>query len=305
MRVDEARVRGSRARRSTERLAPALLAIVVGIGIAAAGALVLLRLNGIQSEEVNAEAAAFLESVAEMADGEPDLLTTSGTYVYQRFRTANLSIGGGDGGRYSAIVPAEREVWTAANGTLAFLQDSGTPRFLGPRDRERWIADGRPALSGVTDSREGVSIGSRPEPIPWDDQEEFERLVSVAAELTDTPDDLAEFNIAIEQLGPWGWEPGLRAAVYRLLAGLPGVEYSGLRVDSAGREGLGVSMTGEFSPGSTMRTTVVIDPDSSALLAIETDVLTPMPEADASPPVRVSDIVFLETRLTSEGPPPP
>jgi hypothetical protein len=62
----------------------------------------------------------------------------------------------------------------------------------------------------------------------------------------------------------------LRAALYRIVANLPGVEYVGRATDDAGRTGIGVAFPNE---NGGVRQELVFDPITSQLLA-ERSVLT-------------------------------
>src|SRR5918999_597369 len=59
-----------------------------------------------------------------------------------------------DGAAFGYIAPTVREDWIAIDGYRGFrTRDAGPPRFVGPRDRARWIAAGRPDLFVAGDGR--------------------------------------------------------------------------------------------------------------------------------------------------------
>jgi hypothetical protein len=76
---------------------------------------------------------------------------------------------------------------------------------------------------------------------------------------------------AVAQLlaGPdQGATPAFRSALYRVLAGLPGVIVSGSVTDSTGRSGLEVALTTSAPSSSTamLRETAIVDPNTADLL---------------------------------------
>jgi hypothetical protein len=76
---------------------------------------------------------------------------------------------------------------------------------------------------------------------------------------------------AVAQLlaGPdQGATPAFRSALYRVLAGLPGVTVSGSVTDSTGRSGLEVALTTSAPSSSTamLRETAIVDPNTADLL---------------------------------------
>ena len=60
--------------------------------------------------------------------------------------------------------------------------------------------------------------------------------------------------------------PALRAALYKVAAGIKGVELVGSVTDRAGRRGVAVAITSTYT-GARVRDVLVFDPVTSALLA--------------------------------------
>jgi len=90
-----------------------------------------------------------------------------------------------------------------------------------------------------------------------------------------TPDQIAKWRV--EMLFTQSWtllsqlpvSPAVRAATYRMLAGLPGLTVTEKVRDAKGRTGAGISYAYRNADGSSVETRLVIDPDSGSLLARE------------------------------------
>ncbi len=111
------------------------------------------------------------------------------------------------------------------------------------------------------------------------------------------PDDVALF-VEVADLLAWGdASPELRAALYRVVAGLSGVEAIGEVRDPLGRLGTGVAMT-YSSSGSTIRTVMIFDAQTSQLLATEDILMERAPWIDAPAGTRVSFVAYLSSART-------
>jgi hypothetical protein len=74
--------------------------------------------------------------------------------------------------------------------------------------------------------------------------------------------------------------PAVRAAAYRLLAELPGIEDLGPASDAAGRSGLALALPTQTSgPLGSLREEMLVNPQSDSMLAIEQVVVAPSTEA--------------------------
>jgi hypothetical protein len=95
--------------------------------------------------------------------------------------------------------------------------------------------------------------------------------------------------------------PPLRAALYEVAARIPGVQLVGAVRDPAGRRGVAVALVDEQG----IRSELVFDPETSALLA-ERDVLAGrVPKLDAAPGTTIGHTTYLDTAVvgsTSERP---
>jgi hypothetical protein len=95
--------------------------------------------------------------------------------------------------------------------------------------------------------------------------------------------------------------PPLPATLYEVAARIPGVQLVGAVRDPAGRRGVAVALVDEQG----IRSELVFDPETSALLA-ERDVLAErVPKPDAAPGTMIGHTTYLETAVvgsTSERP---
>jgi hypothetical protein len=74
--------------------------------------------------------------------------------------------------------------------------------------------------------------------------------------------------------------PAVRAAAYRLLAGLPGIEDLGPASDESGRSGLALALPAQTSGAlGSVREEMLVNPQSDSILAIEQVVVAPSTEA--------------------------
>jgi len=77
--------------------------------------------------------------------------------------------------------------------------------------------------------------------------------------------------------------PAVRAAAYRLLAGLPGIEDLGPASDASGRSGLALALPAQTSGAlGSVREELLVNPQSDSILAIEQVVVAPSAEARAA-----------------------
>jgi hypothetical protein len=86
--------------------------------------------------------------------------------------------------------------------------------------------------------------------------------------------------------------PELRAALYRVAAGLPGVELGGATADPSGRPGVAVSMT-YSQRGAAVRASMIFDPETSELLARVEVLLERANWVDAEPGTTFFSMTYL------------
>jgi hypothetical protein len=233
-----------------------------GLAIAAAAAVV--ALVGVGDEaRIDAGAAAVLREAAAKANEQKPLPPLGhGRVLYVKSVDAYLNTWA-DTASFSVLVPHVRETWHGPEGGL-LVTSTGEPEFLSARDRQRWIAAGRPNLREGGVGRTALERQATSD-LPTDVDALFSRLEDEArghSEGTDRQmftrlgDHLRETNIS----------PRQRAALYEVAARIPGVELIGRVRDPVGRSGVAVAME---HPSDGTRETLVIDRASGVLLAEE------------------------------------
>jgi RNA polymerase sigma-70 factor (ECF subfamily) len=234
---------------------------VGGLAVALVVGVVLLS-AGLPGGATASAAALTLREAADTALKQPAPPTLAeGQYLYVKSANTNLStVEGGHG--YVALVSTTREVWMGEQSILR-TASVGEPQFPTEGDRQRWIDAGRPDLAGEASA---LSLGAVSAPdLPTDPDELFDRLKQEAAGhgngLYEEMFTLVGDNLR-ESLAP----SALRAALYEVAARIPGVELLGKVTDSAGREGVAVSMADEKAH---IRQTLIIDMNTSVLLSEE------------------------------------
>ena len=105
--------------------------------------------------------------------------------------------------------------------------------------------------------------------------------------------DYERFTIVGDLLRQTVAAPQLRAALYRVAAGLGGVELVGSMTDRAGRTGKAVSMTNDQSSRGLERRVLIFDPETSVLLAEEGVLLQKVDWLDAEPPLVIGYNTYL------------
>lgn len=168
---------------------------------------------------------------------------------------------------------------------------------MGERDRARWEAAGRPDLGGgeTTDETFGPGglhyedLASLPT-----DPDELSQVIRARAEQTDVPVEAEMLVIVGDLLRETAAPPDLRGALYRVAARIPGVELVGEVTDPAGRRGVAVAVTSDYS-GARTRKELIFDPETSDLLAEQEVLLERVQWLDADPPAVIGYAVYLES----------
>jgi hypothetical protein len=297
-----------RVRRPRPRLA--LGGALAALGVALA--LVLPAEDGGRLGSAPASAAQLLERAAD-AQTTPGRPLRSGEYWYVRLRALWLT-STGIGGGMSYIAPAVREDWMAIDGYRGFRSRSAGPiRFVGPRDRERWIEAGRPELFPAGEgrmSRHRPPPGSEPAEKPFYDgaeQVSYQELLDLPRDPKALHARLRATAVACECGPSVGREtfvivgdllrdtpiPGeLRAALLRAAALIPGIERIDRIRDVAGRMGTGVAI----DSGGT-RSVLIFDRRSYGLLGESEFALERVEYADAGTGELVSGSAVMESGI--------
>ncbi len=235
---------------------------VVAVAVAATAIAVLVSTSGSSTPSA---AAATLRKVATVARAQAPLTPGPGQYVYTKSVDAYVNTvvpAGGAAAAYNVLVQHVREVWLGRNGGRVY-QTNGTPQFPTGQDRQRWLAAGQPDLSEPP--MDAKLSRTPPLDLPTDANALYDRLKREAsAPGDDNPLNLEMFTLVGDSLRETAATPAQRAALYQVAARLPGIELLGPVKDSAGRSGIGVAMSNHG-----IRFTLVLDPETSALLAEE------------------------------------
>jgi len=297
-----------RRSRIAAAVAAVALVVVVGSGVQPLGA------------QPDPAAAAALNRAADVAAAQP---ASSGVgYRHTTSEGAHLSGVGGDADHPEgiwALVPVEREIWIAPDGSGRLIESRGEPIWFGPADEAAWMAAGSPDLRGgqYSDTRFGPT---RPdlEPSsaqPWPGSLHYEDLDALPTDVDALravidaratagvgATDYNRFTIVGDLVRETVGTPQLRAALYRVAAGLGGVELIGSATDRAGRTGTAVAMTGNPSGVGLERHTLIFDPDTSMLLAEETVLIETVDWLDATPPIVIGYNTSLVSDITATIP---
>jgi hypothetical protein len=318
--VAEGRQRLLRSRASTRLVRRVRFGGAVGVALTvAAGALVATLLPGALTSSArrvslvtHVSARSVLLTAAVHAESAP----TSGAYWHLRLlSTTSLSQRfGRRNDRYALERFSVREAWTRRNGQAW----SGTREWVRPKTRDdeaAWRRDGAPNkwCRGTTDTAPPRPICLRTAPgtvsltrnfFPFQVAEGHELTFAQLQRLPKNPSALRAWLVVITRhdLDPSAsteivdsnvvqiladllvyppLPPGVRAAAYRALAGMPGVTSIGSARDELGRAGIGIRIPDGhgmiFTPGvagpvkaGSLTRTLIIDPRTSHVLADET-----------------------------------
>lgn len=202
-------------------------------------------------------AAAALSRLSTIALHEqPEASPQPGQYVYEKTASRGLyafvSSGTGISFRYS--IPSTDERWLGTDGSGQSRGTIGQPEFLTDADRaayERYVA------SGMMDEEWGTFDWGRPydhryapggmvyfdfSGLPTD-VEVLKGMLERREIIGGPAGDWETFNLAADML-TWSYAPPeLRAALFEVMADLPGVELTGRTRDASGRVGLAVGYT--------------------------------------------------------------
>ncbi len=249
--------------RRPQRVRLSRRALLPAAGLACAVGAVAVALVGVGNDAaIDARAASMLREAAVKARAQAPLPPVGrGRVLYVKSVDANM-LTWADRGNFSVRVPHVREIWLGPDGGL-LRSSSGEPEFLSERDRQRWIAAGRPVL------REGNGSTKLekqpPSDLPTDPDALFARLED-AARGHSKGTYVEMFTLVGDAFRETNVRPAQRAALYEVAARLPGVELVGQVRDSVGRQGVAVAME-ERDDG--IRHTLVIEPKTGTLLAEE------------------------------------
>jgi hypothetical protein len=242
-------------------------------------------------------ASQELLKVAASAGRQPDT-TGTGRYQYVKTQGWYLNTAVSDKAARSAVVPETRQLWTAPDGSGRLITQPGKPYFPSARSRRAWEENGGPAAvpapSDETLGPGGSHLMWQPDSLSGDPVRLREQLdVGHPAELGPAETLVAVGDLYLEQ----SVQPAVRAAILRIIAGLPGLRYDGTTTDRAGRSGIGVSIDSDLS-GLPTRYVMIFDPLTGQLLDSEEILTTTAGKLDVPIPSVVAYTVYLSSGRT-------
>jgi hypothetical protein len=275
----------------------------IGAAVALATLLVVVGAPWRNRELSTANAAALLNDLASIAAAQPVSSASMAGYRYTKVESTYLNMMVLSGGDVIAVLgPKTREMWIAADGSGRIRETAGEARFLNERGRTAWLAMGSPQLNRTINQVFGPGGLSYEDlaRLPTDPVA-LGAVIRERASHTKVPIDDEMFVVIGDLLRQQEAPPAVRAALYKVAAGIPGVELIGDARDHAGRPGVAVAKTSSYT-GLRQRNVLIFDPRTSALLGEEEVLLEPATWVDAQPPVLVGYAVYLDSRVVQSLP---
>jgi len=174
--------------------------------------------------------------------------------------------------------------------------------FLSERSRAAWLAAGSPPLGRAINQdfgAQGLSFEDLSR-LPTDPSA-LATVIRERAQRADPPLYDEMFVVIGDLLREQTAPPQVRAALYKVAAGIPGVELVGQVHDRAGRQGVAVAKTSTYT-GVKRRHVLIFDARTSALLAEEDVILESVSWIDAKPPVVIGYATYLESGIVESLP---
>jgi hypothetical protein len=279
------------------------------VGLAAAALAAVLVAIGVTSPGVPSTAAAVLEHTAQVAGEQPAIAPPGpGQYYYSRSILQNL-FAVSDVPSVVGLQTQVEELWVGPDGSGRTAQvNQGTPSFLTPGDKAKWVAAGSPAL-GDPQIDQTFGAGRLPfvdfSTLPTDPAA-LAKLVregrvgtSGLVPVGDYPplSPSAELGHITGSLINEGYaSPAMRSALYQVIAGIPGMKLLGAVTDGVGRTGTGVALT---DGQSGQQTVLIFDPNTSAILEVKTLAVGPNRLIGSSVGTVVSSAIFVSSGVVS------
>lgn len=236
---------------------------VVAAGLAA---VILAVVALVPGREESAPAAVVLERVADVANRQPaGRYPGPHQYLYLKFREGWTQVQNG----IAFGTTDTQQTWVAPDGAgRQRLIVDGPPRFLTRQDRATWLAAGRPRLvpasTDGTYPAGGYPAGNMIDPRSLPTDPAALRQAIVQRFEGGTFNVGRTFELAGTLLQDSG-SPALRAALYRMVSQLAGVELLGRQTDALGRHGIAVAL----AEADGARGELLFDPATSDVLEAE------------------------------------
>ena len=219
-------------------------------------------------------AAALLHRFAQIARNAPaEPAPGLGQFVYSKTVSTQSNRFVGDGADFRYTVPMTSERWLGIDGSGRSTDTIGQPTFLTPADKaayDAWVAsvgaprEGKGPFDWGTTSSETYAAGElfyrNTTDLPTDPGQ-LRSLIEDRDIVDGPPGDWETFVLATDLIRDSYARPGLRAALYEVMADLPGIEVVGDTVDASGRHGIALASTHDG-----IRNEVVFDPKTARIL---------------------------------------
>ncbi|HET9198817.1 MAG TPA: CU044_5270 family protein [Solirubrobacterales bacterium] len=294
-------------------------ALVAAVAMVVALATLVVGLPGGGDERSSRGGLAVLDRVAAAAAEQPPP-DAALPYGYLKTR-GNYLIGTQWGGEsWSAYSSEVAETWAAADGSGRRRTVSFVPGFVSPADRAAWERAGKPPFLAHGWGRHvgteafppgtfsGVGpLGTDLDDLPTDPEELSRWLVDRVTEPASRngfPPEVRVLTLAAELLQNPFSPPELRAALYEAVALVPGIEDLGRARDQLGREGIAVGARSANSGAPTVYS-LIVDPETSAVLATEQKQLQAPPALPELDEPLVSSTAYLASERTAAALRPP
>jgi hypothetical protein len=275
-----------------------------GAGLAVALIVPALLLFGGGGEVQPAVGQVLRQAADVAADQVPATPPGPGQYLFTRSREADLSEFVPAASKpWSVVIPQEREIWLAPDGSGRLRATSDRPRFISPAQRAEWVAAGSPSLAvfnrpgQVSEVPLSGGPGFLDTPNLPTDPKALRRLIEArkVPGIEGPPGEVETFVLIGDMLRESYLPPTLRAALYEVTAELPGVELLGEVQDPAGRAGVGVAFTDERRG---VEHELILSEATSALLAEREIVVgTKHWSSDFPPGTEIGSATYLESRV--------
>jgi hypothetical protein len=192
----------------------------------------------------------------------------------------------------SAVIPTRRESWRTPDDAGRVVERYLPPVFRSDDERRAWQDAGSPGADPVTRRSD---FAAHEFPALWA-QRPPTTVAALRAWLRhDHSGDDATADAVVDLLGERVLTPSERAALLRVVAGIPGLSFTGTTTDRAGRRGEAYSVV-LMASGLPTTYTFVIDPATGIFLAHERVLTTDAGRLN----VRLPAVIRYDTYLTAE-----
>jgi hypothetical protein len=174
---------------------------------------------------------AATEEIASAAEAVDPLTLPANTYLYTRADVVSLGLVPAealgdlafDRPQLTYLLPATRETWVAADGTIQIKTTNQAPIFFTPESEAAYYAAELDKTDAIGETiTQTFPPSETPETWPTEVEALDEAIRSRTAE-RDLPDTIEYLDVALDILRENPIEPGLRANTIRLIGNLPGL----------------------------------------------------------------------------------